>query len=127
MPVEAGVQVVKLAIQCHVDFANDGFLGRCPVESDSTLDLVFFHRGFEAEHRAQRAGTQARMATGVACGSGFQRFTLWERFLRHAWQRIVFGQDADDRSTFTIACHERSRHSGDAAFDAEAGSFEFFN
>ncbi len=120
VPMQANVQVVELPIQGHIHLADDGFFGRRAVEPNGARQLVFFHGRLDSQRRRQRAGAQARMATGMSRCARRNRIALGFDLLAHARQGIVFGQDADNGLAVPKAGHEGRRHVGHARTNLEA-------
>ena len=121
MPVQAGVEVFELSGQQHVDFTDDRFFGRRAIEPNCPFQIVFGHGRFDSQSGPQRAGAESVVTAGVSRRSGLNRLASRRGFLRHAGQRVVLGQDADDRGTRSETGDESGRHAGHAASGREAG------
>ena len=64
------------------------------------------------------------MSTAVPGPALQNRFPLRHSILRKARQRVVFGQDANDRRACSIAGDEGRWDPGHSGFDGEAGLFQ---
>ena len=120
MPVQADVDVFEGAVQQQIDLADRGFLGRRAVELDRSFQLMFFHRGFDGESRAERTGAQAAVSAAVPRLAGFDRILFGRNLLRQRRQRVVLGEQRDHRLAGTIGRRKRRRHAGEPGFDFKA-------
>ena len=70
--MQTDVKIIELAIEQHVDLADDRLFGRSPVEADGALDLVTVHRGLDRQGRTQGTAAQATVTAGMAGLAGLQ-------------------------------------------------------
>ncbi len=60
VPVQAGVEVGELVIERHIHLADNGLLGRRPVQADGALDMVLVDSILDGEGRADGGGAEAQ-------------------------------------------------------------------
>ena len=75
--------------------------------------------------RRDGARTEQVVSARVARASDDDGGAFGHRVLRYARQRVVLGQDRDDRASGAVARHESGGHFGDPGFDREPGRLEF--
>ena len=114
VPGDRRVEVVEEAGAHHVHLADQQLLGRAAVDAHAPGDPAGLDglAGGDAGVGAGRA--EHGVAAAVAVRAGHQRVLLRLRLLREARQRVVLGQDADDRAVVAPLGDEGGRHVGDA-------------
>src|SRR5581483_1303375 len=124
VPRDRGVEVVEQPGARHVHLADQQFLGWAAVDAQAPFDPRLLERllGGEPGERAGRA--EHGVAAAVAVAARDERVLGGLRLLREAGQRVVLGEDADDRAALTPLGDEGGRHVRDAALDAEAVPLE---
>ena len=121
MPVERGVEVVEQTVACHVGLADQGFLGRGAVQPNGALDALRFHGPLERNGRADGTGAEQVMAAALARKDP----VVTEQPFRgdrvaDPGQRVVLGEDPDDRAARAELRHEGGRHPGAVPLEREA-------
>ena len=124
MPVQRHIHVVEQAIAHHVHLPRAPFLRRRAVEPDRPLMARLVEPFLDRDRRRDGPGAEQMVSARVARASGDDGRALGHRVLRDARQRVVLGQNPDDRASGAVARHERRGHPRDAGLDGEAGRLE---
>ena len=103
MPVKSDVDAIKDTGIGHVNLADQSFLSRRAEKFDGTRDVTGIHHAFQRNRGARRACPKQVVAAAMS-----MRMTVVTRLLQrdnritNVRQRIVFGENADDRPAVLI-------------------------
>ena len=125
VPVQNRAAVVECSRLSHEDFATAALFGRATIKTHRAFEFASFDLFCDRDRRRCRSRTKEMMTASVPAPLiTVASFTIRNRFLLQAGQRVVFTQHADHWFAGASRCGERGRNSADVPRQLETGRFQ---
>ena len=123
MPIKHHIEPLETPFAHHISFSAATLFSGTSEETD--CPRMPFSKPFRNCNGAC-CGSYAEqvVATRMSSSAAFGRLTSWDSVLRHAGQGVIFGHDANYRSSLAISSNESGWDSRNTSFDTKSMLFQ---
>ena len=125
VPGQRRVQTLPDAVPRHKSLGSAALFARTAVQDYGAFHLILFQISLHADGCCHSTGTQDVVAASVTAAAFLQRFLFGASSrLRQTGKRVILRQNADHRTSASIACGKRSLNAANALFHMESFLFQ---